>query len=473
MTRLIDLDATSLAELTRRGDVSCREVVTAHLERIEAVNDELGAVTLTLREAALARAGELDCAERRGPLHGVPFTVKEDLDCLGSPTTHGVPALRDALPYADAPIVERLKAAGAIPIARTNTSEMGLRLCTSNPLRGRTHNPYARHLTAGGSSGGDAVAVAAGMTPLGIGSDLGGSLRVPAHCAGVVALKPTTGRIPHASSLEPRDHGMAGQAMLAVGPLARSLSDVRAVLRLTAGRDPRDPASIESPLAGPPPSERRAALVTRLSGRALPPETTRALERAAKSLAAAGWSVEEADPPELARVNEIFAKLLATDLSALVPLLEPVLTAPLVEHLRRLCRAARLDETSNYRIHSERSRLMREWSAFFADYPVIVGPTWATPVWPRDADLDADHGVELLEDTVRFITPGNVCGLPAAVLPMGNDAGLPTSVQLYADRWREDLCLEAALAIEADLPLRRPLEPRRPPSEPGGKASWY
>ena len=136
MPQLYQYGAACLAKLIRSGKVSSREVVEAHLARIEQLNGYLGAVAVTLRESALAAADAADRSEARGPLHGVPFTVKENLDCLGSATTHGLPALRDALPYADAPAVARLKAAGAIPIGRTNLSEMGLRLCTSNPLRG-------------------------------------------------------------------------------------------------------------------------------------------------------------------------------------------------------------------------------------------------------------------------------------------------------------------------------------------------
>jgi amidase len=187
-----------------------------------------------------AASGRANRSEPRSPLHGVPFSVKENIDCLGSPTTHGLPSLREALPYADAPAVARLKAAGAIPLARTNMSELGMRLCTVNPLRGRTLNPFEPRLSVGGSSGGDAVAVGTGMVPLGLGGDMGGSLRVPAECCGVAALKPTSGRIPIASSLPPLDSGLAAQVMLAIGPIARHTADLRAALALLAGRDGRD-----------------------------------------------------------------------------------------------------------------------------------------------------------------------------------------------------------------------------------------
>jgi amidase len=460
--RLFEYGVGELAELIRAGDVSAREVVLAHLDRIDEHNAYLGAITVTLRPSALAAADACDHRDRndRGPFHGVPFSVKENLDCMGSATTHGVPSLRDAMPYADCPAVERLKRAGAIVIARTNLSEMGLRLCADNPLRGRTLNPYDRRLTAGGSSSGDAVAVATGMVPLGIGSDMGGSLRIPAHCAGVATLKPTTGRVPHAATLEPRDHGMAGQAMLAIGPIARSVDDLRRALAVLAGRDPRDPRSVDAPLTGPE-APRRAAVVTRLPGAPLSRACLAAIERAVAGLRTAGWEVEEALPPELSRVDDVFRKILATDLSALAPALAPALSEKLAAHLQRLVRAGRLHEASNHRIHSERSRLTRAWSSFFAEFPVVLGPNFGAAIWPNDADLDPAHGIDLLQETVRFMTPGNVLGIPCVALPMGvAPGGLPTSVAIYADLWREDLCLRAAADIECGQPAV-PIDPVR------------
>jgi amidase len=459
--RLFEYNAASLAALIRSREVSSREVVEAHLARIDELNDYLGAIAVTLRDSALAAADVCDRMDPGGPLHGVPFTVKEDIDCLGSATTHGLPALRDAQPYLDAPVVARLKAAGAIVLGRTNMSEMGLRLCTDNPLRGRTLNPYDRRRTVGGSSGGDAAAVATGMVPLGIGGDIGGSLRVPAQCCGVATLKPTTGRIAQASSLDPRDQGMAGQAMLALGPLARSVLDLRLSLSILAGRDIRDPRSVDAPLQGTEPLERRAALVTELPGGPLDAATLASITRAGQLLQAAGWEVEEAVPPELTAVNDVFSQLLATDLSVLTPQLRPFISDALFEHLLRICRSSKLPEVSNYRLHTERSRLTRAWSGFFSEYPVVVGPNWGCPVWPIDADLNLEFGIELLERTVRFITPGNALGFPCLALPMGVTDGAPCGVQIYADLWREDLCLAAAEVIERGVKMPSPIDPVR------------
>ncbi|MBZ4418920.1 amidase [Myxococcus sp. RHSTA-1-4] len=463
MAAFHEMAATRLAALIRTGEASSREVVEAHLARIEAVNGRVNAVTVVLADEALAAADRADRVRRSGgpmgALHGVPFTVKENLDCLGTATTHGVRALSGALPYLDAPAVARMKAAGAIPIGRTNLSEMGLRLCTDNPLRGRTRNPWNPRLTAGGSSGGDAAAVATGMTPLGLGTDMGGSLRVPAHCCGVAALKPTTGRIPHAASLPPHDHGMSGQAMLAPGPVSRSVADLRLCLSVMAGRDIRDPRSVDVALVGAPPEERRAALVTRVPGATIPPESLEAIQRAGELLAAAGWTVEHAVPPEVPRVGEVWHKLVATDLSAVMPMVQPVVSPALFEHVMRMCRTAKLHESPNNRIHEERSRLMRAWSGFLAEYPVMVGPNLTVAPWPVDADLDPEAGIEFLKQATWCVLPGNALGLPVVALPMGLSGGLPTSIQVYADLWREDLCLDAAEVIEQGSRMPLPVEP--------------
>lgn len=460
MSELFEKSASELAGLIRQRDVSSREVVQAHLDRIEAVNAKVNAVTVVLAESALAAADAADSTEPVGPLHGVPFTIKENIDCVGSATTNGVPALKDALPALDAPVVARMKAAGAIPLGRTNLPEMGLRLSTDNPLRGRTLNPWNREVTAGGSSGGEAAALATGMTPFGLGNDIGGSLRNPAYCNGIASLKPTQGRIPHAGSLEPMDGGMASQAMLVEGPMARTVQDLEAGLAILAGRDIRDPRSVDVPLAGPPPARRRAALVTRIPGGDLPAVTVAEIERAGRILEAAGWAVETGEPPELARVTEIWGHVLAIDFEILVPMIEPMITAPLHHVLMQLC--ARFDprRLPNPAVHIERSRLGRLWSAFLRDHPVLVGPTWCRTPWPADADLDPDTGLDVLLDTVRFITPGNVLGLPSVALPTGVADGLPTGVQIYADLWREDLCLEAARTIEAGVNRPTPIDPR-------------
>jgi amidase len=262
-----------------------------------------------------------------------------------------------------------------------------------------------------------------------------------------------------ASSLPPQDYGMAGQAMLAPGPIARCVADLRLCLSLLSGRDIRDPRSVDVPLKGPSPEERRLALVTEVPGASISPDIVAAIERAGHLLAAAGWTVEQITPPEVLRVGELWHKLVATDMSVVMPMVQPVVSPALFDHVMRICRAAKLDETSNNRIHEERSRLMRAWSGFLAEYPVVIGPSMTRAPWPLNADLNPTTGLDLLERATRFILPASALGLPVVGLPMGVSNGLPTGIQIYSDLWREDLCLEAAEIIEQGAPMTLPIDP--------------
>ncbi|MDE2968270.1 MAG: amidase [Chloroflexota bacterium] len=454
--------AVELAALIRDREVSSREVVQAHLDRIAEVNGQVNAVTLVLEETALAGADAADRSESSGPLHGVPFTIKENIDCVGSPTTSGIPALADALPPSDAPVVERMKRAGAIPLARTNLPELGGRLDTDNPLRGRTFNPWNPALTPGGSSGGEAAALATGMSPIGLGNDILGSLRNPAYCCGITSLKPSAGRIPCVLPMGV-DAGMAVQAMLVEGPMARSVADLRLGLSVLAGRDVRDPRSVDAPLEGPQPPERRAALVTEIPGFDLPAATVSEIRRAGEVLAADGWSVEEVHAPELDRVNQIWVYVITADMDEeALQEQEALLTPQLLAVQRQIGERIASAPLSNSAIHAERSRLSRVWSEFFAAYPVAIGPTWTCLPWPIDSDLDPETGMDTTLATAHFISPANVLGLPAVALATGVADGLPTGVQVYADRWREDLCLAAAEQIEAASQTPTPIDPRPP-----------
>ena len=451
--------AHELARLIRDREVSSREVVSSHLARIEAVNPAVNAITVVLADSALRAADEADSKPAAGPLHGVPFTIKENIDCVGSATTQGLAAMVDAMPAVDAPVVARMKAAGAIPLARTNLPEMGLRITTDNPLRGRTLNPWGPAHTAGGSSGGEGAALATGMSPIGLGNDIGGSLRNPAYCCGITSLKPTTGRIPHASCLPPEDFYLAAQLMCVEGPMARHVEDLRLALAVLAGRDPRDPFSVEVPLQGPAPTSKSVALVTRIPGVDLPASTVVAIRQAGAALAAAGWSTEEVEPPELERVNELWGYLLPGDVAQTLPFIGPLMSAPTVRLLEQLVANYDSANMPSLVLHTERSRLMRSWSAFFQEYPLAVGPTWTDIPFLHDADIDPQGDAETTLNRLRFITPGNLLGIPSVALPMGVADGLPTGVQIYADLWRENLCLQAAAEIEAAVGHICPIDP--------------
>ncbi|MFM9133509.1 MAG: amidase, partial [Actinomycetota bacterium] len=242
------LGALQLAEGIRSRRFSSREVVQAHLDRVQEVNGHVNAVVKVLADSALVAADAADTAVREGAglgaFHGVPFTIKENIDVAGQPTTSGVPIFAGAIAPETAPAVERMLAAGAIPIGRTNLPDMGLRIHTDSTLYGRTKNPWNAERTAGGSSGGEAAALATGMSPLGLGNDIGGSLRNPAHACGIVSIKPSRGVVPDTQAFPTPDRSLSSQVMLNQGVMARTVADVRAGLETVAGHDPRDPVSV-------------------------------------------------------------------------------------------------------------------------------------------------------------------------------------------------------------------------------------
>lgn len=457
--------AIELAALIKKKSVSSVEVVESHLERINEVNPYLNAVTAILADSARDMAKIADNTESSGPLHGVPFSVKENIDCLGSATTLGVTAMAEMMPTRDAIVVQRMKAAGAIPISRTNLPEFALRISTTNPLHGRTMNPWHAERVAGGSSGGEASSIASGMSPIGLGNDIGGSLRNPAYCCGITSLKPTTGRIPTDSSLAPEDGGLSAQMMGVEGPMARHVADVKLGYEILSGRHYRDPVSVDAPLYGDLLTSKSVAIVTAIPGVTLPEATVSAINRAAETLVSSGYELQEICPPELPLINELWGQLLSKDIAAFLPQVDGVLSDDAMGMLEDFVDIYQPDNPANQAamglLHTERSRLRRLWSEFFLKYPAIVGPVWTQLPFFHDDDVVPGRGATLTIDCLRFITPGNLLSIPAAVVPTGIIDGLPASVQIYADMWREDICLEVAGMIEQQAGQICPIDPVR------------
>jgi amidase len=451
--------ATELANLISKKELSSKEVVEAHFNRIAEVNPYLNAITITLDELALEAAEKADNAsdeDRKRPFHGVPFTVKENIDLTGTPTTWGLPLLAEAMPPSNAPIVDRMIQAGAIPIARTNLPELGLRLDTDNPLRGRTINPWNKNLTPGGSSGGEASAIATGMSPFGLGNDVGGSLRNPAYCCGIASLKPSVGRIPYVVSMEPKDIGIV-RSFLSDGPMARSVNDLKIGLSILSGRHISDPASVDVPLNGPIPKKPKAAIVKDISGFDIAQATIKELERVKEILSDKGWIVEEVEAPELDRVFEVWASIMNAGFIQATP--KEVFKKETSDYLKRAEGELVENTIPLGEALIERQRLRRLWSKFLNEYSVCIGPTWTNLPWPIDTDLDPDIGINTTKKSFAFIVPGNCLGIPSIALPTGVSDGLPTGIQIYSDLYREDLCFLAAEIIESELKIPTPIDP--------------
>lgn len=460
--------ATGLARRIAAGEVSSLEVVEAHLARIESVNPAVNAIVRVLADEARAGAVLADQAVANGaalgPLHGVPFTVKENIDVAGLPTTWAVKALAKAVVPLDAPVVERMRAAGAIPIARTNLPDMGLRMVTESSLYGITRNPWNLERTAAGSSGGEAAAIATGMSPLGLGNDLGGSLRSPASACGVVSIRPSAGRVPHAGFVPAEDQLLTAQLMLAQGPMARTVADVRLTLEVLMGAHPRDPWSISAPLRGETPKRPiRVAVVAHPPGGLCDALIAATVRRAADALSNAGYDVVEACPPKFEEAVAAWTDLLAADFGTILDKLLPMMGADGRAFAESFSASAEGPTTlaGMSQLLVARDGIARSWSQFMAKHPLVLTPTWTQLPFVHGFDVSSPQASAATREMVRPVLPANLLGLPSACVPAGRDpvTGLPIGVLLTGRRFREDQCLDAAEPIEAQCGFETPITP--------------
>jgi amidase len=465
-SELWQIGASDLADAIRKRIVTSQEVVQAHLERIKAINGQLNAVTLVLEEESLRAAKEADMALNKGavvgPLHGVPMTIKENIDLAGSPTTVGVVAYKNRIAQVDAPHIAQLKRAGAIPIARTNLPDMGLRWHTDSGLRGATRNPWDSSLTPGGSTGGEAVALATGMTPLGLGNDYGGSLRYPAQCCGITSIRPSRGRVAYASSFATQEFPMTLQFFYVQGPMARNVADLRLALRNMSGPDARDPWWTPAPLEGQNVAEPiKVALSVDPGNQGVDPDVANGVRKAAQVLVDAGYIVEEMDPPAVQEAAELWAKLVGAEVRVLMlDNLKKVMSSDALKFLNQfLAGIPEIGLATYMREFADRNAIARKWTQFAERYPLILGPISTMPPFPVGRDLAGVDAVKEIRDSLRLVVSVNLLGLPAVVVPVGLSKGIPQGVQIIGPMCREDLCFDAAERIERILRMPTPIEP--------------
>ena len=460
------LPAAELARRIAQREVTAREVVDLHLGRIDEVNPVVNAVTAVLADSARGDAERIDRAvadgEPLGQLAGVPFTIKENLDVAGQPTTDGVVAFRDRVATADAPAVAQLRAAGAIPLARTNMPDLGMRWHTDSGLFGATRNPWNAALSAAGSSGGEAVALATGMSPLGIGNDYGGSIRLPSAAAGTVGLRPTAGRVASATSTNPFPPTATLQLFAIDGPMGRRVDDVRLAYELMCGPDARDPKWVPAPARQPVPDRLRVAVTTDPGAGGVDPDIASAVRRAADVLADAGAIVEEADPPQVLEAAELWRTLTTAELQgALDHVIRPLGSADAATYLEQsMAHVARLDLAGYVDGLARRHAIAAAWSGFYADYDLVLGPVGTQPLHAVGFDLGGPDNADALWHSHRLVVTVNLLGLPALAVPVGLDEShLPQGVQLIADRFRESTCLHTGLVLERALGSVTPIDP--------------
>jgi amidase len=435
-----------LCQAVRNGDVSAEALVDGALARINAANPRINAVVRLAAEEARQRARAADQARARneiwGPLHGIPMTIKDSLDTTSIVSTGGTVGRKNFIPDQDASVVSRLRQAGAILLGKTNTSELTLSYQTNNAVYGRTSNPYDPARTSGGSSGGSAAIVATGAVPFDIGSDTGGSLRIPAHYCGVTALKPTEGRVPRTGHIIP--YGGYLDRLTTIGPIARFVGDLGFVLPLIAGPDGRDPAVVPMPLQPTAAVELGSLRVAfHIENGVAEPvtATVEAIRAAVGALRGAVQQIDEALPPRASEASRLFAYLYAADGGA---------------WRRRLLVAAGTMREKDARDNAAQalpaarfSALIETWDAFrsamlgFLDrYDVILCPVTAGP-----APMHGEGSVSAFSYTQLF----SLTGWPCVVVRCGSDGRLPIGLQIVARPWREDIALRVAAQLETAL----------------------
>jgi amidase len=452
--------ATELRRLIREREISPVELVKQVLQRIEQVNPVVNAYCTVAAEQALVAAREAEEAIARGaalgPLHGIPIAIKDMSLTAGIRTTFGSRLYADYVPTEDSLDVARLKQAGAVVVGKTNTPEFAAGPNTLNALFGATRNPWSLERSAGGSSGGSAVALACGLAPLANGGDLGGSLRIPASVCGVVGFRTSPGRVPMYPS------AWTSESFLVVGPMARTVRDVALMLSVTAGPDDRVPISLDEPGAvfehAAEGSVRglRVAWSPDLGVGRVDPEVARIVEAACRRFEEAGCSVDAAQP-EIGELRPMIATFRALGTAAGTPeLLERAdeVDNPLLREF--LKRPGELTGVEVARAGFEHSRYLERIAEFFDRYDLLVTPTTPTAAYMLDEmyppEIDGQPVADAI-DAMMVTYAITMAGLPAISVPAGfTAAGLPIGMQIVGGRHAEALVLRAAAAFEGIAP---------------------
>lgn len=449
-----ELGARALAARIAAGELGAREALDSVLARIAQVNPRLNALSEVWEQEARAAADAADQAQAQGralgPLHGVVVTIKVNVDVAGHATNEGVAAWRDRIAATDSPMVASLRRAGAIVLGRNNAPALSTRWFTDSELHGRTLNPFDARITPGGSSGGAAVAVAAGMGPIAHGNDFGGSIRYPAYACGVVGLRTTVGRIPSHKDTSP-SRNIAHQQMGVQGPLTRTVDDARLALAVMSQGSPLDPQWTPAPLEfAEPPGAPRVALFARHPAYDMHPEVAQALQQAARWLEAAGCVVEEAQPPHFEEAAALWGRLVSNDVRPAARAKGREIADAATRTTMDWGRQAHVEWDRDQYLDglARRYDIARDWSVFLDRYTAVLMPT----SWERPFPVDDDqHSAQRMAQLVRAQSPllaPALLGLPGLAVPVGLAQGLPTGVQLVAARFREDRALRLGEMIE-------------------------
>lgn len=443
MTKLVEHNLTTLAEMIRKRKASPVEVVEAHLQQIEKLNTQLNAI-VTLAPDVLDQARRADQSISIGPLHALPLTIKDTIETAGLRSTSGCRMRADYMPARDAPAVASLKKAGAIILGKTNPAEMAMDYTADNPVFGRTNNPHDVSKTPGGSSGGEAVAIATCMSPGGLGSDLAGSIRIPSHFCGITGLKPTTGSVPPEGQFPPSTGPYSLGAV--IGPMARSVDDLSLLFGVLRDRE----------LSAFDLKSMRVAWYTDDGVSPVTAETSNTVRDAARALADAGLRVEERRPPHVERGYDLWLQLFSR---ASVVQLRAVYSGheeqagSFVKWRLKTADDSPPPALDQY-IASwmERDRLRAELLEWMDTTPIIIAPVGATEAYDHDT-LKVRVGQQTIGNFKAFsyCHAFNVFDLPVVTVPAGSYGGLPIGVQIIGRPFEEETVLAVARVVEEAL----------------------
>ncbi len=453
-TELWQLSATELAGRIARRDTTARAATESVLARIAVANPQVNALASVTPDLALQAADAADAAQARGDtlgaLHGVPVTIKVNIDVQGQATTDGVAAFKDNIAATDSPLVQSMREAGAIIVGRNNAPAFSLRWFTDNAFHGRTLNPFDAGVTPGGSSGGAASATAMGMGAIAHGNDYGGSIRYPAWACGVVGLRTTVGRVPSYKASAP-NRIISNQQMSVQGPLTRTVADARLALQVMSRGTPLDPQWVPAPLDYTDSREpTRVAIFRSWSHSPVDPTASAAVDQAAKWLEAAGYTVEEVEPPHFAEISAMQFHMVMNDMRRGG---EPFMR----EHGDDALRTALAhymdinpvwDRDQYLESLTRRFNIARDWAVFLERYPVLLMPnSWERQFKVDDDQQSSDRTAQILLAQAPMLSTATL-GLPGLSVPTGVAGGLPVGVQIVSTKFREDRMLAAGEVIE-------------------------
>jgi amidase len=452
MSELWKWSASDLADAVRSKRVSAVEVTKAHLARLADVNPAINAVVQEFPDEAIVEAKVVDAQVAQGidpgPLCGVPVTTKVNVDQKGHATTNGLKLQKNLIAQEDNPVVANLRRAGAVIVGRTNTPAFSLRWFTNNDLHGQTLNPRDAALTPGGSSGGAAAAVAAGICAIGHGTDIAGSVRYPAYACGLHGLRPSLGRVA-AFNATGGDRYIGAQIMAVSGPIARTIDDIELSLLAMSAADPNDTWFTPSPLKQQG-FEKRVALATAPDGMVVADEVKTALAEAAQALVAAGWVVQEVSCPPLRPAADINATLWMAEMqfAAKGAVAKEAEADSMFVYEQMTKDAGTVDIDDLMKALQARAGLVREWETFHAKYPVLLCPVSGMLPFPQQMDVKSEGDFAAVFEAQLIQRALPTLGLPGLSVATGAIGRTPVGVQLIAGRYREDILLAAGKDIE-------------------------